>query len=319
MRATLLGACIWLTACMMPQEVTPPSDFLIAKVEEGDTFSSIALRYLKDPSLAWLVKEFNRAQVLTPGQTLLIPLRPYRMGGVAENGYQLVPIFAYSWPVVSDPSAASRLKDQFRRQMTALRTFDYTVISLPQLLKFLEFETRLPSRSLVITVDDPHADFFEIAYPVIRQFGYPVSLFVQTDRVGSEGHLSWVQLSELAANGFDIQSRGRSRLTFTGPEPGEDFETYLVNLELELVGSKTAIEENIGRPCRFLAYPSGAASSLSAAYAEKTGYDAAFTTDGQPPPFFRDRYRLGRILMTPNREVGDFLNLIKTFKPIDSE
>lgn len=121
---------------MMPREVTPPSDFLIAKVEEGDTFSSIALRYLKDPSLSWFVKEFNRAQVLTPGQTLLIPLRPYRMGGVVENGYQLVPIFVYSWPEVSDPLADSRLKDQFRRQMSALRTFDYTVISLPQLLKF---------------------------------------------------------------------------------------------------------------------------------------------------------------------------------------
>lgn len=156
-------------------------------------------------------------------------------------------------------------------------------------------------------------------YPVIRQFGYPVSLFVQTDRVGSEGHLTWEQLSELSANGVDIQSRGRSRLTFANPEPGEAFETYLVNLELELVGSKTAIEENIGRPCRFLSYPSGAGSSLSAAFAEKTGYEAAFTTDGRPPPFFRDRYRLGRTIVTPTMEVGEFLNLIKTFKPIDSE
>lgn len=310
----LIVFCCLLTGCALSRQVIPPSDFLIATVEPGDTFSTIALRYLKDPSQGWLIEEFNRTDSLTPGQTLLIPLYPYRMGGIEKNGYQVVPILTYQWSDVRDEAARQQKIERFRSQMTYLREADYSVISLPQLLSFLEFRSLLPRRSVVITFDDPKAGFFDTAYPVLRQFGYPVAIFVRTEGVGTQGRLSWDQLLELAANGMDIQSLGRSRQTLSKPGNGESFERYLTALEQELVRSRLTIEERIGRPCRFLAYPSGSAEPLTAAYAEKAGYQAAFTLKDEPTPFFADRFRLGRTIVAPSESIESFGQQLRVFR-----
>jgi biofilm PGA synthesis lipoprotein PgaB len=42
--------------------------------------------------------------------------------------------------------------ERFREQLEYLKTNDYTVISLQQLVHFLQIEARLPERSVVITI-----------------------------------------------------------------------------------------------------------------------------------------------------------------------
>lgn len=313
----ILGIAVLIAlsaGCTLSRPVTPPSEFLMATVEPGDSFATIALRYLKDPSQGWLISEFNRTDRLTPGQTLLIPLYPYRMGGIEADGYQVVPILAYQWRISAGEPPGLEAAEPFKRQMAYLREADYTVISLPQLLSFLEFKILLPRRSVVITFDDPDADFFDTAFPILRQFGYPVAVFVQTDRVGQKGQLSWEQLAELAANGMDIQSRGRSRGSLSAPQSNESFERYLIGLDQELVRSRITIEERLGNPCRFLAYPSGKASPLSAAYAEKSGYRAAFTLRDLPTPFFADRFRLGRTPVSRQANIDVFGRHLNVFR-----
>ena len=51
------------------QQVFP--NFIAVVSREGDTFSSLASKYLKDPSMDWFIAEFNEMEALTPGQPLI--------------------------------------------------------------------------------------------------------------------------------------------------------------------------------------------------------------------------------------------------------
>ncbi len=59
----------------------------------------------------------------------------------------------------------------------------YKVISLNDAISHLGSGSLLPPRSVVITIDDGYRDFYEIAFPVLRQRGLPATLYAVTDFV----------------------------------------------------------------------------------------------------------------------------------------
>jgi peptidoglycan/xylan/chitin deacetylase (PgdA/CDA1 family) len=56
----------------------------------------------------------------------------------------------------------------------------YRVVSLPEVLEAVEKRRRLPKRAVLITFDDAYADFLEIAWPILKQFRLPATMFVPT-------------------------------------------------------------------------------------------------------------------------------------------
>lgn len=309
-----LAMCCAVAACAPPRAVAPPSEYLVATVEPGDTFSAIALRYLKDPSLGGLISDFNRTETLEPGQQILIPLYPFGRGGIGKEGYQVVPVLRYRWAEPEGAETPPETVESFRRQMAYLRENGFTVVALHQLYAFLQFKALLPGKTVAITFDDPVPGVFEAAFPILRTFGYPAAVFVQTGSVGGPGGLTWDQLKELSVNGWNVESRGRSRRRLGEPLQGESFDSYLAALTEELAASRSEIEQRLGTPCRYLAYPSGKAGRLTAAFAEKAGYQGAFVAEGPPFPFFADRFRLGRTPLSPDLDAEQFGNMLKTFE-----
>lgn len=67
----------------------------------------------------------------------------------------------------------------FRRRMEALKRASCTVLSLKEGLR-LTAEGRLPDRAVVLTFDDGTYDFYKIVWPILKEFGYPVTLYLTT-------------------------------------------------------------------------------------------------------------------------------------------
>lgn len=88
-------------------------------------------------------------------------------------------VFPYDLELVSAST------DDFRRQMEHLKR-NYTVVTMAQVLAALDGGVRLPSRPVVVTFDDGHADNFTNAFPVLREFNVPATIFLTTDYIGSE-------------------------------------------------------------------------------------------------------------------------------------
>jgi peptidoglycan/xylan/chitin deacetylase (PgdA/CDA1 family) len=69
--------------------------------------------------------------------------------------------------------------ETFRSRMEILRKGGYNVLELSEGLKLLA-AGELPARSVVITFDDGDHDFYQLAWPILREFGFPSTVYLTT-------------------------------------------------------------------------------------------------------------------------------------------
>lgn len=161
--------------------------------------------------------------------------------------------------------------DSFERQMAFLKNKGYNVISVADYIQGMKAHKNFDHRTVVITFDDGFEDNFLDAYPILKKYGFPATIFMPSDHVGIAERLSWDQLKEMTAHGITIGSHTR-------------FHVYLPGLAKErlldeIVASKKILEQNIGRPVDFIAYPSGGFTDEAKSIVQQAGYAAAFTTN----------------------------------------
>jgi len=188
------------------------------------------------------------------------------------------------------------------------------VITLDDMKGFLKYRRRIPERSVVITIDDGDKSFYDIALPILNKYGFKAALFIYTDFIGtSDKALTWDQLREIKALGFEIGSHGVSRGSVTGQKPGKDERGYLDRVEKDLVESKRVIDQNLNQDTELLAYPFGETSPGILLMAERAGYSIGLTNQPGSNPFFADPMSLKRWRITEQDKDG-FIADLKVFK-----
>ncbi|MDI7261761.1 MAG: polysaccharide deacetylase family protein [Thermodesulfobacteriota bacterium] len=289
-------------------------DFVALIAQPGDTFSSLASKYLNDPSLDWFIAEFNEITFLSPGQELIIPLQIEEKGGLSLKGYQTIPVISYH-KFSKDKSDALTVKESaFEEQMRFLKENGYRVITMDQFFDFLDFKRPLPKKSVVITIDDDWFSTYEIAFPVLKKYGYPATLFVYTDLIIPGGKtLSWDLLAEMSKKNMDIQCHTKSHRNLTKRNSQESFREYFEALKKEVAESAEIIRRQLNKDVKYLAYPYGDANHLVVSLLKKVGYRGAFTVERGSNPFFIDPYRINRSMIFGTFNLKDFENSLVTF------
>jgi len=284
-------------------------DFVAVIAKPGDTLSSLAARYLNDPSLDWRIAEFNGISVVKPGQGVIVPLKPLAPGGVTPEGYQTVPVLVYHKFSKRTSDRMTVREDAFEEQMAFLKRNGYRVITLDDLFAFLDGKRPIPSKSVVITFDDGWRSMYEIAYPILRKYGYPATLFVYTDLIRpSASTLDWDKIREMARNGMDIQCHTKTHRSLGKIEADESFQEYFEAIRAELVESARIIKRQTNKDVKYLAYPFGDTNSLVIAMAGRLGFQGAVTVVRAGNPFFADDFRVGRAMIYGNFDLKDFQN-----------
>jgi len=146
----------------------------------------------------------------------------------------------------------------FEAQMAYLEKNDYHVISLRDLLGFLEGKAALPPRAIVISIDDGYASTFEVAFPVLKRYGFPAVVFLYSDFATAPDGLSWAQMKDMTASGLvEIQPHSRTHSNMALRLPGEDETQYRARLGQEVAVPAKAIRERLGSDIFSFAYPYG--------------------------------------------------------------
>lgn len=314
----LLAVCI--TSARSHQnisEIRLNNDFIIVTATVKDTFSSLATEYLNDPSKGWLIAEFNHIKSLTPGQELIIPLFFFNKGGLKSEGYQTVPVLSYYRLSKNKPSKTAITQNDFKVQMKYLKDNGYHVITLDQLLGFLDYQEQIPEKSVVITFDDGWISVYDIAFPILKEYGFPATIFIYTDFVGGGKAMSWKHIKELSEAGFDIQCQTKTHRNLTVLKNKESFKQYFNSLEMEISYPKKLIEKKLNKECNCLAYPYGETNNLVIAMLKKHGYRAAFTVDNQSNPFFIDKYKISRSAIYGKYDIEKFKNKLSVFQHME--
>src|SRR6184192_4512231 len=99
----------------------------------------------------------------------------------------------------------------FEAEMKELKDRGITVISLQDLLAWKRGEKNIPPRCAVITFDDGWKSQYEVAWPIMKKFGYTFTMFIYTEGVagaslGGGQAITWEMLADMRDNGIDIEA-----------------------------------------------------------------------------------------------------------------
>jgi peptidoglycan/xylan/chitin deacetylase (PgdA/CDA1 family) len=83
----------------------------------------------------------------------------------------------------------------FERQCEHLRRY-YRPVSMRTVAASFQQGAALPQNAVVVTVDDGCGDFYTHAYPVLKAFGIPATVFLVTDYLDGRGWLWWHRVEE---------------------------------------------------------------------------------------------------------------------------
>lgn len=226
-----------------------------------------------------------------------------------------VTIFCYHsfGPAGEKNSEYTVTPENFDRQMEMIRSRGFTVISLAQYMDYLEGKRSIPEKAAIITMDDGFKSVYTVAYPIVKKYGYPFTLFVYTDLISKSKHfLTWEELSDLAQNGVEIGSHSQTHPILTVQKATESDENYQKRIVKEVAGSKKLLEEHLNKSVRFFAYPYGAYDDLIMSEVQKAGYLAAVTVNPGPGAGGTNPFSINRRIIVQKTTDGEFLAELKT-------
>jgi peptidoglycan/xylan/chitin deacetylase (PgdA/CDA1 family) len=181
---------------------------------------------------------------------LLVPAYSFAAGGHAN---------AFIYHRFGDdryPSTDISAED-FAAQLRWLKKEGRPVLSLGEVVRRLRAGEALPEGCVVLTVDDAFRSFFETGMPLLRRYGFPVTLFVNTAAVGSPGYLDWAELKRLAGEGVEIGNHSRSHAYLLNRREGESTEDWRRRVRGDITAAQQELARELGRAPTLFAYPYG--------------------------------------------------------------
>ncbi|MBV9656901.1 MAG: polysaccharide deacetylase family protein [Verrucomicrobia bacterium] len=183
---------------------------------------------------------------------------------------------------------------EFEKEMQELKDNNFSVIPMQDFLAWRRGDKDIPPKCAIISIDDGYVSGYDLAWPILKKFGYPFTMFVYINYIGSGGKsVSWDQLAEMRDAGVDIECHSYSHSSLKSPGGGTDRHTREMVmkdvqslgvdgwLRKEIVESKQVLEKQLGIKCNVFAYPFGVYSQKAREMVKEAGYEAAFTVYGQ--------------------------------------
>ncbi|HEX9038839.1 MAG TPA: polysaccharide deacetylase family protein [Ktedonobacterales bacterium] len=196
----------------------------------------------------------------------------------------------------------------FEEHMAFLRRSGYTPITVSDLVRARAHGAPLPANPVVLTFDDAYADFYENAYPILRLFGAPATLYVPTAWVGgacdwlaadgesSRSMVTWSQLAEMSAGGIECGGHSHRHVQMDILSEADARE--------EIVTSKRLLDEHLGQETGSFAYPHGWTSRRVKRLVKAAGYTSACAVKNMHSAMSDDPFALARLHVRGDMDVA---------------
>ena len=162
----------------------------------------------------------------------------------------------------------------------------YSVIRLEQLQEWMEGRIDFPKTPCVITLDDGWNDNYRNAFPSLRKFSLPATIFLVTGQIGEPEMMTWDQVKEMEAAGIAFGSHTVTHGILRDREHDD--------ICREFRESKKRLQEELKAPSEWFCYPKGEYDQAAYELVKKF-YVAALTTNRGPVQKVDDLFQIRRI------------------------
>ena len=191
-------------------------------------------------------------------------------------------------------------EDGFRRIVGLLDKNGFTPVSVDELVSFVEGKGTLPEKPVVLTFDDGYYSNYELLFPIVKELGIPVSVFVKGATIRVEGEdtpankllkMSFEEIKELNSSPFVSVYSHTYALHGPNKSYGPEERDSALPLESE---SEAEYKEIFARDCEraekelsragvreftAFSYPDGKSCEWAEDVLSERGYKVTFTTE----------------------------------------
>ncbi|MGM0519941.1 MAG: polysaccharide deacetylase family protein [Campylobacterota bacterium] len=144
-------------------------------------------------------------------------------------------------------------KEQFEKQMEFLKKYFEVVpvnVAYEILYENKKHDTNKPI--VVITFDDGYRDNYEVAYPILKDYNFPFTIFLTTDFILNDNQtfMSWDEVEKL--NDELLATLGAHSKSHASLKALVDSDK-----KAEIIESKDIIQDKINQKVKYFAYPGG--------------------------------------------------------------
>ncbi len=194
----------------------------------------------------------------------------------------------------------------FERQMAYIVAKKIPVISLLELVRRLKAKEPLGG-AIAITFDDGYRDNFTAAYPILKKYNFPATVFIETDLIGESyddvPHMTtgeMQQMSDLIE--FGAHTKSHPKLA----------ELSAAEAREEIVGSKKILEEILHTPCTLFACPFGNYNQETLSLLRDARFEAAVTVKEGTVGLASDPLELPRVSIDSSTTFAQFKGKLST-------
>ena len=196
-------------------------------------------------------------------------------GGVFLRSKYITPVLMYHY--VLDTEAAKKDKrivsaQALEVQLRFLKENEYNIIPLEEFATLLRGKRPIPRNTVVLTFDDGHLDNYTNAYPLLKKYNLPATMFVIVDAISEPNFMTKEQLVEMSNSGLitiGSHTFHHSHLPTMSDEGA---------LQREIYDSKQILETLLRKPVRCFSYPIGGFNEKIRAMVIDAGYQCAVST-----------------------------------------
>jgi glycosyltransferase involved in cell wall biosynthesis/peptidoglycan/xylan/chitin deacetylase (PgdA/CDA1 family) len=199
-----------------------------------------------------------------------------------------VPVLLYHRIADEGPAALAEYRvtpSAFEEQMRFLRQHGYHTVSSAELAQHRRERRPMCGRPILITFDDGYRDFYQLAWPILRRFGFTAEVFLPLDFIG--GFAEWDRCNGTPAELMSWHEIGIAQ------QQGARFGSHLASHRLaaglstkelfrEGVRSRAELKKRLGCEIASVAPPYGACGQRDARVLQLCGFSQIFTVDSRP-------------------------------------
>lgn len=160
----------------------------------------------------------------------------------------------------------------FGENVKTLLDAGYTFVTLEDLYQYEKGQIGLPEKVIIITMDDGQIGCYTDAFPVLKKYQIPATIFIVNQLVGTEDYFSWEQAKEM----YDT---GLVKIHCHGYEHSEYSSVGKEKLVSDYSKSHQEIEKYMGEKVqKIMAYPAGKSSQNTIKWLKEIGFEIQVQT-----------------------------------------
>jgi peptidoglycan/xylan/chitin deacetylase (PgdA/CDA1 family) len=211
------------------------------------------------------------------------------------------------------PAGINTPLEVFRSHLDYLFRRQYQVIRLDQIVDHIINGQKLNAKTLAITFDDGYEDHFLNAYPILKRYGFPATIFLTVKYIDGYWESEKAEGGRIKALSKDhIMDMQNGELIQFGSHGYSHNNLLNINGDgriFEVRESKVFLEDLLGEDICFISYPFGAYDEGIKNIVREAGYKAGFSVWNRKP----DIYSVRRIPLHTYDGVSRFLFKISPF------